>query len=114
MSVLKCEASSGERMSGVREEEVVYPEQLAWILKEGGKQAAGFSLSAPAGALKECLILKLPPPLQRETPLVACYIHLKARLACLLGSNKAALLAVNERFHSHVYTFAYSLTSEME
>lgn len=62
MSVLKCEASSGERMSGVREEEVVYPEQLAWILKEGGKQAAGFSLSAPAGALKECLILKLPPP----------------------------------------------------
>lgn len=49
-------------MSGVREEEVVYPEQLAWILKEGGKQAAGFSLSAPAGALKECLILKLPPP----------------------------------------------------
>lgn len=72
MSVLKCEASSGERMSGVREEEVVYPEQLAWILKEGGKQAA------PAGALKECLILKLTPPLQRETPLVACHIHLKA------------------------------------
>lgn len=44
MFVLKCEASSGERMSGVREEEVVYSEQLAWILKEGGKQAAGFSL----------------------------------------------------------------------
>lgn len=55
-------------MSGVREEEVVYPEQLAWILKEGGKQAAGFSLSAPAGALKECLILKLPPPPCRERP----------------------------------------------
>lgn len=67
MSVLKCEASSGERMSGVREEEVVYPEQLAWILKEGGKQAAGFSLLAPAGALKECLILKLtPPPAERD------------------------------------------------
>lgn len=65
MSVLKCEALSGERMSGVREKEVVYPEQLAWILKEGGKQAAGFSLSAPAGALKECLILNPPPCRER-------------------------------------------------
>lgn len=52
-------------MSGVREEEVVYPEQLAWILKEGGKQAAGFSLSARAGALKECLILNPPPCRER-------------------------------------------------